>query len=54
MTGPDGKTYSFDIQPFDKHRLLNGVDDIDMTLGHKADIEAFEEKHRGDYSWLGR
>ena len=54
VTGPDGKTYSFDIQPFDKHRLLNGVDDIDMTLGHSADIEAFEDKHRREYSWLGR
>ncbi|MHA1165930.1 MAG: 3-isopropylmalate dehydratase small subunit [Alphaproteobacteria bacterium] len=54
VTGPDGKTYSFDIQPFDKHRLLNGVDDIDMTLGHNAEIEAFEENSRGDYSWLGR
>ena len=54
VTGPDVKTYSFDIQPFDKHRLLNGVDDIDMTLGHSADIEAFEDKHRREYSWLGR
>ena len=54
VTGPDGKTYSFEIQPFDKHRLLNGVDDIDMTLGHSADIEAFEDKHRREYSWLGR
>ncbi len=54
VTGPDGKTYAFDIHPFDKHRLLNGVDDIDMTLGHRTDIEAFEEKHRVDYSWLGR
>ncbi|MED6309948.1 MAG: 3-isopropylmalate dehydratase small subunit, partial [Pseudomonadota bacterium] len=28
VTGPDGATHSFDIDPFDKHRLLKGLDDI--------------------------
>jgi 3-isopropylmalate/(R)-2-methylmalate dehydratase small subunit len=32
----------FDIDPFTKHRLLNGLDDIGLTLQHKDDIDAFE------------
>lgn len=52
VTGPDGKNYAFEMDPFDKHRLLNGLDDIGFTLGHDADISAFEQKHNGDYSWL--
>lgn len=52
VTGPDGKTYAFEMDPFDKHRLLNGLDDIGFTLGHDADITAFEIKHRDDYRWL--
>ena len=32
----------FDIDPFTKHRLLNGLDDIGLTLQHGADIDAFE------------
>lgn len=52
VTGPDGKSYGFEMDPFDKHRLLNGLDDIGLTLGHDGDIAAFEQKHRGDYGWL--
>jgi len=52
VTGPDGKIYCFEIDPFDMHRLLNGLDEIGMTLGHDADITAFEHKHRDDFSWL--
>ncbi len=52
VTGPDGKVYSFEIDPFDKNRLLNGLDDIGLTLGYDADIATFEHKHRDDYSWL--
>jgi len=52
VIGPDGKVYSFEIDPFDKNRLLNGLDDIGLTLGYDADIATFEHKHRDDYSWL--
>ncbi len=52
VTGPDGKVYSFEIDRFDKHRLLNGLDEIGMTLGHDEDIKAFEHKHRDDFGWL--
>jgi len=52
VTGPDQTTYSFEIDPFDKHRLLNGLDDIGMTLEHDADISSFEKAHQDNYSWL--
>jgi 3-isopropylmalate/(R)-2-methylmalate dehydratase small subunit len=35
---------SFDIDPAVKHRLLNGLDDIGLTLQHTADIESFEQR----------
>ncbi|MFT4265174.1 MAG: 3-isopropylmalate dehydratase small subunit [Nocardioides sp.] len=40
---PDGEVQdSFDIDPYTKWRLLNGLDDIGITLSHEADIAAFE------------
>ncbi len=35
---------TFDIDPFVKHRLLNGLDDIGLTLQHEGDITAFEQR----------
>jgi 3-isopropylmalate/(R)-2-methylmalate dehydratase small subunit len=37
-----GRTERFDIDPGIKHRLLNGLDEIGLTLGHEADIDAYE------------
>lgn len=39
---PDGDTIAFDIDPFLKERLLNGWDQIGLTLRHEADIAAYE------------
>jgi 3-isopropylmalate/(R)-2-methylmalate dehydratase small subunit len=41
----DGIEYHFDIDPFHKQVLLEGLDDIGMTLKHEADIAAFEKTH---------
>ncbi len=38
----DGFEASFDIDPFVKHRLLNGLDDIGLTMQHEDEIAAFE------------
>jgi 3-isopropylmalate/(R)-2-methylmalate dehydratase small subunit len=51
VTALNGTTFKFDIAPFDKHRLLNGVDDIAMTMEFDDEIAAFE-KDRADYAWL--
>lgn len=52
VTGPDSKIYSFEIGPFNKHKMLNGLDEITLTLSHDADISAFEERHQKSYDWL--
>jgi len=44
VTGPDGKSDGFTIDPFRKDCLLRGVDEIAMTLGYEADIRAFEAR----------
>jgi 3-isopropylmalate/(R)-2-methylmalate dehydratase small subunit len=50
---PDGsRTFRFDIDPFRKHSLLNGLDDIGLTLRHADKIRAFEERRRADQPWL--
>ncbi len=42
--GPDGKSDRFEIDPFRKECLLQGVDDITLTLGYDAEIAAFEAR----------
>ena len=44
IRGPDGGTVKFDIDPFRKHCLLNGLDDIGLTLEKKASIDSYEAK----------
>ena len=52
LVEPDGTEHGFDVEPFRKHCLLNGFDDIGLTLRHKDKIEAFEKKRLGEQPWL--
>ncbi len=52
VTTPSGESFFFDIDPFRKHSLLNGLDEIGLTLQHADKIKAFEEKHRAAQPWL--
>jgi 3-isopropylmalate/(R)-2-methylmalate dehydratase small subunit len=52
VRGPDGGVIKFDIDPFRKQCLLNGWDDIGLTLRHQQKISDFEEKHRLSQPWL--
>lgn len=52
VTRPDGVQYSFEIDEFRKHCLLNGLDDIGLTLQDADAIRAFEERHRQAQPWL--
>ena len=52
VTGPDGATHSFDIDPFDKNRLLKGLDDISLTLEYEEDIKKFEARHEDVSRWM--
>lgn len=54
VTRPDGKVLHFEIDAFRKHCLLNGLDDIGLTLQDSDAIKAFEGKHRAGQPWLFR
>jgi 3-isopropylmalate/(R)-2-methylmalate dehydratase small subunit len=49
---PDGTALSFDVQSFRKYCLLNGLDDIGLTLRHKDKIQAFEAERLARKPWL--
>jgi 3-isopropylmalate/(R)-2-methylmalate dehydratase small subunit len=51
IRGPDGGTIKFDVDPFRKHCLLNGLDDIGLTMEKKSKIETFEKKAADKRPW---
>ena len=51
IRGPDGGVIRLDIDPFRKHCLLNGLDNIGLTLEKRKQIEAFEEKAQAARPW---
>jgi 3-isopropylmalate/(R)-2-methylmalate dehydratase small subunit len=52
VTTPSGESFHFDIDPHRKHCMLNGLDDIGLTLAHADEIRAFEAKHKTAQPWL--
>lgn len=52
VTTPDGEVFKFEIDPFRKHCLLNGLDEIGLTLAHADKIRTFEAKRREQQPWL--
>jgi 3-isopropylmalate/(R)-2-methylmalate dehydratase small subunit len=52
ITGPDGGTISFEIDPHRRHCLLNGLDDIGLTLEKADSIDAFEAEYARRTPWL--
>jgi 3-isopropylmalate/(R)-2-methylmalate dehydratase small subunit len=52
IRGPDGGKIKFDIDAFRKHCLMNGLDDIGLTLEKADSIAAFEKKNAESHSWL--
>ncbi|MFN0039114.1 MAG: 3-isopropylmalate dehydratase small subunit [Burkholderiales bacterium] len=46
------QVFAFDVDPFRKHCLLNGLDDIGLTFQHVDEIRAFEAKRRHEQPWL--
>ncbi|MBZ0325582.1 MAG: 3-isopropylmalate dehydratase small subunit [Alphaproteobacteria bacterium] len=51
---PNGDKVAFEVDPFRKHCLLEGLDDIGLTLQKKAAIDAYETKHLTDMPWLSK
>jgi 3-isopropylmalate/(R)-2-methylmalate dehydratase small subunit len=52
ISKPNGKTIAFEVDAFRKYCLLNGLDDIGLTLQHADDIRAYEERRRQEAPWL--
>ncbi|MBX2882911.1 MAG: 3-isopropylmalate dehydratase small subunit [Granulosicoccus sp.] len=52
VTTPDGDVYEFEVDSFRKHCLLNGFDDVELTLQQRFHIEAYEEQRRKAAPWL--
>jgi len=52
VTRPDGKVIGFDVDSFRKYCLLNGLDDIGLTLRHADLIREFESRRRAEQPWL--
>jgi 3-isopropylmalate/(R)-2-methylmalate dehydratase small subunit len=51
VTTPSGKVFTFDITAHRKHCLLNGLDEIGLTLAHADTIKAFEDQRRLTQPW---
>jgi 3-isopropylmalate/(R)-2-methylmalate dehydratase small subunit len=51
ITGPDGGSITFDLDSFKRHCLLNGLDDIALTLEKTAAIDSFEKSNAASHPW---
>lgn len=54
ISRPDGSVITFDVDPFRKHCLLNGLDDIGLTLQNTDVIDKFEAEQQASSPWLHR
>ncbi|PSL14895.1 3-isopropylmalate/(R)-2-methylmalate dehydratase small subunit [Marinobacterium halophilum] len=52
VVAPSGETFAFEVDNFRKHCLLNGLDDIGLTLQHADEIKAYEARRRQKAPWL--
>ena len=52
ITTPEGEIINFDVEEFRKHCLLNGLDDIGLTLQHVDEIRAYEKRRAEEAPWL--
>ena len=52
VTASDGKQFAFDVDSFKKHCLMNGLDDIGLSLEKVAAIDAFETRSKTQFPWL--
>lgn len=52
VTTPSGDTFNFEVDEFRRHCLLEGLDDIDLTLQHSNDIRDFELRHAAAAPWV--
>ncbi len=54
IKGPDGDCIKFDVDPFRKHCLLEGLDDVGLTLQKEDKIQSFEDQYAQSMPWMAR
>jgi 3-isopropylmalate/(R)-2-methylmalate dehydratase small subunit len=52
VTTPSGRAYGFEVDAFKKYSLLNGLDEIGLTMQHMHDIRDYEKRRRAEAPWL--
>jgi len=52
VAGPDGSEFGFEVEPFRKHCLLEGLDEIGLTLQRRNEIRGYEQRRRREAPWL--
>jgi 3-isopropylmalate/(R)-2-methylmalate dehydratase small subunit len=52
ITGPDGGEITFEVEEFKKHCLMNGLDDVGLTMEHEGKITSFEDDRKVTQPWL--
>lgn len=52
VVGPEGTSYNFEIDPLHKHCMVNGLDDISLTLEYEEALCAYEKKRQMEAPWL--
>ena len=52
ISGPGGGDLAFEMLPADRMRLIEGLDDIGLTLKHAPDVAAWEKRTSGEFPWL--
>src|SRR5215204_3816718 len=52
VSGPEGGRYAFEIDPFRKRCLVEGLDEIDLTFQYEQSIKNFQENYRARFDWL--
>jgi 3-isopropylmalate/(R)-2-methylmalate dehydratase small subunit len=54
VTTPFQDRFTFEIDPFRKHCLVEGLDEVALTLTHNRQIEAYETRQRAEQPWVAR
>jgi 3-isopropylmalate/(R)-2-methylmalate dehydratase small subunit len=52
VTRPDGEIVKFEIDPFRKHCLVNGLDEIGLSMTKGKAIDSYEERQKASQPWL--
>jgi 3-isopropylmalate dehydratase small subunit len=51
VTGPDQQNYAFEIKPFDKQRLMQGLDEVGLTMEFDQKIAEFAANYKSRFTW---